>query len=222
MTNIRYDHDFFQLLCFVKVLMLDEETLPKNFEEINPIDRDLITFTITNLSLVEENKTNLVYMSIKLKRKVSNELLTTYRPTSLLLFISFVSIFFDRKLLGYVLAVNPAIILVIIIIFTSKMEELPTTSDTKMIDLWLIFCLVVPFLEVLLRTAIECLNCSCHICEKSAVNKAKAGEEEIKKEGKPSQEVSSGGAVPCVWFRSGAKVAPRQVCDYLMILKGAP
>ena len=152
-------------LFAVQVLMLDKENRPKNFEELNPIDRDLTMFTITNLSLVEENKTNLVYMSFKLKRRVSNELLTTYLPTSLLLLISFVSIFFDRKLLGYVLAVNLTIILVITIIFTSKMEELPTTSDTKMIDLWMIFCLVVPILEVILTTSTECLTCSCHSCE---------------------------------------------------------
>ena len=44
-------------------------------------------------------------------------------------------------------------------IFTSKIEELPPTSDMKMIDIWLICCLVIPFLEVILRTTIEGLNC---------------------------------------------------------------
>ena len=87
-------------LFALQVLLLDKETRPKNFEKLNPIDRDLIMCTITNLSLVEEIKTSLVCMNFKLKRKVSNELLTTYLPTSLLLLISFVSIFFERKLLG--------------------------------------------------------------------------------------------------------------------------
>ena len=171
-------------------------------------------FTITNLTLTKEKGRNMVYMAMKLKRKVVTELVTTYFPTILLLLITFTTIFFDKDLFGDAIAVNLTIMLVMTTIFTSKIEELPPTSDMKMIDIWLIFCLVVPFLEVLLRTAIECLNCSCHICEKSAVNKAKAGEEENKKEAKPSQGVSSGGAVPCVWFRSGAKVAPRQVCHF--------
>ena len=35
-------------------------------------------------------------------------------------------------------------------IFMSKIEELPPTSDTKMIDIWLIFCLLVPFFEAAL------------------------------------------------------------------------
>ena len=40
-------------------------------------------------------------------------------------------------------------------IFISKMEGLPPTSDTKMIDMWLILCQLVPFIEVMLVTAIE-------------------------------------------------------------------
>merc|ERR1711963_519274 len=86
-------------------------------------------------------------------------------PTILLLLITFTTIFFAKDLFGDVIAVNLTIMLVMTTIFTSKIEELPPTSDMKMIDIWLIFCLVVPFLEVILRTAIECVNCSCHICQ---------------------------------------------------------
>ena len=192
---------------------MDKDKIQREFFQLSFEDRDLTMFTITNLSLTKKDKGNMVYMALKLKRKVTTELLTTYVPTILLLLITFTTVFFDRDLFGDAIAVNLTIMLVMTTIFTSKIEELPPTSDMKMIDGWLIFCLVVPFLEVLLRTAIECLNCSCHICEKSAVNKATAGEDKNKKEAKPSQAVSSGGAVPCVWFRSGAKVAPRQVCD---------
>merc|ERR1712088_1188424 len=130
-------------------------------------------FTIKNLTLYNEKKSNMVVMTLKLKRKVVTELLTTYLPTILLLLITFVTIFFDPDLFADAIAVNLTIMLVMTTIFTSKIEELPPTSDMKMIDIWLIFCLVVPFLEVVLKTAIECMNCSCHICEPKAVNKAK-------------------------------------------------
>ena len=43
-------------------------------------------------------------------------------------------------------------------IFISKMEGLPHTSDIKMIDIWLIFCQLVPFSEVVLLTAMEHLR----------------------------------------------------------------
>merc|ERR1712218_617206 len=138
------------------------------------------------------------------------ELLTTYLPTILLLLITYVTIFFDSSLFGDAIAVNLTIMLVMTTIFTSKIEELPPTSDMKMIDIWLIFCLVVPFLEVILRTAIECVNCSCHICEPEEADKDKdkdkAGKEDRKKGIDLVQEESSG-----AWTLTGAKVAPQQV-----------
>ena len=45
--------------------------------------------------------------------------------------------------------------LVMTIIFISKMEGLPPTSDIKMIDIWLVLCQLVPFTEVILLTAME-------------------------------------------------------------------
>ena len=206
-------------LFTLQVFMLDKVTRPKNFEELNPIDRDLTMFTITNLSLAEEDNTNLVYMSFKLKRRVSNELLTTYLPTSLLLLISFVSIFFERELLGYVLAVNLALILVMTIIFTSKMEELPTTSDTKMIDLWMIFCLVVPILEVILRTSTLCLTCSCHSCEAISANMTRNMDEKKDVESSalpppPPPPPPPPVEVTRIWIGTGAKVAPKQVVPH--------
>ena len=35
------------------------------------------------------------------------------------------------------------------------MEILPSTSDIKMIDIWLVLCQMVPFAEVMLLTAME-------------------------------------------------------------------
>ena len=143
-------------------------SLPRRFMELSLEDKELTTFTMTNLVLRKDANGNMVYMALKLKRKVATELLTTYLPTILLLLISFTTIFFDRELFGDATQVNLTIMLVMTTIFTSKIEELPPTSDMKMIDIWLIFSLVVPFLEVVLRTAIECLSCSCNICESSA------------------------------------------------------
>ena len=165
-------------------------------------------FTIQNLTLSEN--ANMVIMALKLKRKVAMELLTTYLPTILLLLITFTTIFFDKDLFGDAIAVNLTIMLVMTTIFTSKIEELPPTSDMKMIDIWLIFCLVVPFLEVILRTAMECMNCSCQICEPKEANKAK-DEKEDKKKGGDAIPGTSSAEVTHVWVGTGAKVAPQQV-----------
>ena len=53
---------------------------------------------------------------------------------------------------------NLTTMLVMTTIFISKMEGLPPTSATKMIDYWLILCQLVPFAQVVLLTAKEFLR----------------------------------------------------------------
>ena len=175
----------------------------QSFGDLKQKDKDLTMFTITNLTLTKEWDRNMVSMALKLKRKVVTELVTTYLPTILLLLITFTTIFFDKDLFGDAIAVNLTIMLVMTTIFTSKIEELPPTSDMKMIDIWLICCLVIPFLEVILRTTIEGLNCCCDICEgKGAKNSKTDGEE--KERGEKIEVVR-------VLVGTRAKVAPQQV-----------
>ena len=178
--------------------MMDRDSVPKNFHDLQLKDTDLTMFTIEKLELYK--KKQLVIMSIILKRKVATELLTTFLPTILLLLITFVTIFFDRQLFGDATAVNLTIMLVMTTIFTSKIEELPPTSDMKMIDIWLIFCLIVPFLEVILRTFIECMNCGCRLCDPENSDDKKVDEE------KKDSGVSSG-----PWLVTGDKMEPQKV-----------
>ena len=183
--------------------MMDKDKIQREFSLLTFEDRDLTMFTVTNLTLGKKEKGNMVYMALKLKRKVTTELLTTYVPTILLLLITYTTVFFDRELFGDAIAVNLTIMLVMTTIFTSKIEELPPTSDMKMIDIWLICCLVIPFLEVILRTTIEGLNCCCDICEgKGAKNSKTDGEEKERGERIDVVRVLAG---------TGAKVAPQQV-----------
>ena len=175
---------------------------PKRFWDLKDEDKDLTMFTISNLTLVNEENRNMVYMAIKLKRKVVTELVTTYLPTILLLLITFTTIFFEKGLFADAIAVNLTIMLVMTTIFTSKIEELPPTSDMKMIDIWLISCLVIPFLEVILRTTIECLHCSCNICEGKGVKKSSSKGENKEKGRKDVVRVLVG---------PGGKVVPQQV-----------
>ena len=63
---------------------------------------------------------------------------------------------------------NLTIMLVMTTIFTSKIEALPPTSDTKMIDAWLIFSLLIPFAAVVIQTAIECYRYTHNVMLQSA------------------------------------------------------
>ena len=94
-------------------------------------------------------------MSIKMKRKILSEMMTTYFPSLLLMMITYATTFFKSVFFEAALSVNLTTMLVMTTIFISKMEGLPPTSDIKMIDIWLILCQMVPFAEVILLTAME-------------------------------------------------------------------
>ena len=90
-----------------------------------------------------------VRMKIVMKRKITSEMMTTYFPTLLLTMITFATTFFKPFFFEAALSVNLTNMLVMTTIFTSMIEKLPLTSYVKMIDIWLIFCQLVPFTEVI-------------------------------------------------------------------------
>ena len=95
-----------------------------------------------------------ISMRIFLKRKITSEMLTTYLPSFLLLMITFATTFFKPFFFEAALTVNLTNMLVMTTIFISVMEKLPLTSYPKMIDIWLIFCQLVPFAEVIFKDII--------------------------------------------------------------------
>ena len=124
-------------------------------------EKDMTLFQITNHRLIYTNSSNPkqgMRMIVVMKRKIMSEIMTTYFPSILLTLITFATTFFKRIYFEASLSVNLTTMLVMTTIFISKMEGLPPTSEIKMIDLWLVLCQLVPFIEVILVTAIEFHN----------------------------------------------------------------
>ena len=97
-----------------------------------------------------------VSMKLSLKRKVMNELLTTFLPSILLMIITFATTFFKPFFFEAALSVNLTTMLMMTTISIGKMQTLPTVAYIRMIDVWLVFCQLVPFVEVILLTAQDC------------------------------------------------------------------
>ena len=76
---------------------------------------------------------------VHMKSKIQTEMFVTNMLTLLLLVIMYDTSFFKPVYLGTSLTVNLAIMLVLTTIFTSEIEELAPMSQTKMINIWLIF-----------------------------------------------------------------------------------
>ena len=120
---------------------------------------DLTLFKIKSWRFEEfegdDEKDRGVVMKMDLQRKVMNELLTTFLPSILLMIITFATTSFKPFFFEAALSVNLTTMLMMTTISIGKMQTLPATAYVRMIDVWLVFCQLVPFAEVILLTAQE-------------------------------------------------------------------
>ena len=116
--------------------------------------KDLTLFVIKNWILTTTESGG-VRMTIVLKRKIMNEMMTTYLPSVLLILITYATTFFKPYFFEAALSVNLTTMLVMTTIFMTVMQMLPATAYVKMIDIFLIFGQLYPFAEVVLLTIME-------------------------------------------------------------------
>ena len=140
-------------------MTVDLETVviqPLKLLMVQPQDMTLFQIIDSSIIAINMNKPQEgIRMTIVMKRKMTSEMMSTYFPSLLLMLITFATTFFKPFFFEAALSVNLTTMLVMTTIFISKMEGLPSTSDPKMIDFWLILCQLVPFAEVVLLTSME-------------------------------------------------------------------
>ena len=116
--------------------------------------KDMTLFVIQKWSLTTTENGG-VRMTIVLKRKIMNEMMTTYLPSVLLMLTTYATTFFKPYFFEAALSVNLTTMLVMTTIFMTVMQMLPATAYVKMIDIFLIFGQLYPFSEVVLLTIME-------------------------------------------------------------------
>merc|ERR1712013_553587 len=96
-----------------------------------------------------------VEAAIFLGRRLLSILTTVYIPTILLNIIGHITNYFKPFYFESAIAVNLTVMLVLTSMFISVVAGLPVTSYIKMIDIWLLFNLTIPFIDVLLTCIID-------------------------------------------------------------------
>ena len=91
-------------------------------------------------------------------RNLLTIILTTFVPTVLLNMISYSTNYFKAFFFEAIVTVNLTAMLVLTTLFINVSNSLPPTSYLKMIDVYLIFSLLIPFVEVLLHTLMDSLR----------------------------------------------------------------
>ena len=112
-------------------------------------EKDVMEYTITETKdYKEENK---VVFKISLGRSLMSVILTTMLPTIILLLVTLSTNYYDKQHFKTIIPVNLISLLSMVTLYVGVSARLPQTSYLKLIDVWLIFSLFVPFINIILH-----------------------------------------------------------------------
>ena len=141
--------------------------------QVKEKDENFITLTVGDLELQRSEelmqyiiikyqmrnvKSSNVIISMTLGRKILSQILTIYLPSSIIIVVVYSTNFLKQFFFEAIVSVNLTAMLVLTTIFLGVSGELPTTSYVKYVEIWLLFCLFVPFIYVLLHIFIDNLR----------------------------------------------------------------
>ena len=93
-----------------------------------------------------------VQVGFVFRRKIMYHVANTYLPTISLLVIVELTLYFDEEKLEMAVSLSLTTILVIYTMFQSILQTIPMTAYLKLIDYWLIFFLLVPFVIFIIES----------------------------------------------------------------------
>ena len=122
-----------------------------------PGPTSLLELDVTNVS-IHSGGPDHVFVEIKLRRRCLFHLATTYFPTLCLFLISEVLLFINEEHFEATIMVSLTAMLVMYTLHQSILSQLPKTSYMKMIDIWLLCGLTIPFLVFILEVTSEMIR----------------------------------------------------------------
>nr|XP_045582886.1 uncharacterized protein LOC123745852 isoform X3 [Procambarus clarkii] len=117
----------------------------------------LLEYEIKQPKLFYDNSKEFSEMlvEITLHRRAGYAILNIYTPSLILLMISYVTLFFRPHVLEARIMTTLTALLVLATLFAQASETLPKTSYGKMVDVWLLFCIVMSFIIIIFHTMID-------------------------------------------------------------------
>ena len=112
------------------------------FNGSRTLSQFMVMDTTFNLNLDDSR----LHVDVKLKRIISYHLTNTFLPTITLLIIAEITLQFDESRTELAVGLSLTIMLVMYTMYQSISEALVKTAYMKMIDYWLLFCLLMPFI----------------------------------------------------------------------------
>jgi hypothetical protein len=116
-----------------------------------PNEVELSQFYVDSHKMEAEKNGSEIIFEVKLKRIYSYHLTNTFLPTSTLLLIAEVTLHFEESKMELAIGLSLTVLLVTYTMYQSISESLTKTAYLKMIDYWLLFCLLVPFITFMVE-----------------------------------------------------------------------
>ena len=128
----------------------------------------LLQFNVKNISMYSKNNNSRIEVEFELQRMYMYHLVNTYMPTVCLVAIAEITLFIDETHFESNIIVALTSMLVMYTLYQSVSVTLPQTAYLKLLDYWLIFCLIMPFvifmievfweLQIQNKSKVICLN----------------------------------------------------------------
>ena len=106
----------------------------------------LIQFEVINYTFAKISNETGVKAEFHLRRMYTFHLANTYFPTTCLMIIVETTLFIDDSNFATNVMVSLTTLLVMYTLFQSISDNLPKTAYLKLIDMWLLFSLILPFI----------------------------------------------------------------------------
>ena len=129
---------------YIRLIPGEAENLgPDSFSQFNIINISMLPFD----SKIQVGKSSVGMMfQFQLQRDITHHIYMTYIPTLFILIMTLTSLFIDEEHFGATTAVSMTCMLVLYMLYQSIVASMPITVYMKLLDYWLIFNLVMPFL----------------------------------------------------------------------------
>ena len=113
--------------------------------------RSMVQFEVKSIEMISKDAHFLV-VEIVLKRMFKYHLAATYVPSALLIIITTITLFVDEKHYGATIMVHLTTMLVMFTLYQSVSDSMPKTAYLKLIDIWLLYGIIVPFVTFVVET----------------------------------------------------------------------
>ena len=114
----------------------------------------LVQFQVHKPRMVLKGK-HLLVVEMSFQRMFLYHLVSTFLPTLCLLIVSIITMYIDESHFEATIMVSLTSMLVMYTLFQSHTDSLPQTAYIKMIDIWFLHGLVVPFFVFILEVSTE-------------------------------------------------------------------